>query len=67
MDEVTGIVDKYNGYTGKIKSNDLDYLLIDKNIMYNEIIKESDEVSFIPEKENNINIARFVKKRNKYN
>ena len=56
-----GIVNNYNGFTGKILSNDnKEYLLTDNNTK--EELKTNDQVTFIPETEKGINIARFVKK-----
>ena len=63
MKEEVGVVDKYNGYTGKIKTDNKEFLLLDKEIVNNEKIIENDEVKFIPEKVNDINIARFVRKK----
>ena len=67
MKEEMGIVDRYNGYTGRIKANEKEYLLLDKDIVNNEILKEKDEVNFIPEVKNDIFIARFVRKKIKDN
>lgn len=62
MKEEIGIVNRYDGYNGRIKVDDIEYVLLDKEIIDGEIIKENDRVSFIPEVKNDINIARFVKK-----
>ena len=55
-----GIINNYNGYTGKILSETGEYLLTDKNTK--EALKENDKVTFIPEEIKDIKIARFVKK-----
>ena len=65
MKEEIGIVDRYNGYAGRIKANDKEYILLDKDIINNENIKPNDEVNFIPEIKNDVYIARFVRKKEK--
>ena len=62
-----GKVEEYNGVYGTIKGNDgIDYTLLDKNII-DENVQENVEVEF--EKDNyrtvetEVNIARFVRKR----
>ena len=66
MKEEVGIVTDYNGYSGKINANDVEYLLLDTNVIDGEVIKKDDVVRFIPEKKEEVLIARFVKKRIKY-
>ena len=63
MKEEIGTVIKYNGYTGRIKTDDFEYLLLDDNILEGEIINNGDIVIFIPEEINNVLIARFVRKK----
>ena len=63
MKQEEGIVTIYNGYTGRIKSKEIEYLLLNNNISNKEQIKENDEGKFIPEIENGVPIARFVKKK----
>lgn len=59
-----GQITEFNGYGGKIESKHQEYLLLNTNIIEKESpLQAQDEVEFIPEKVNETNIARFVKKR----
>lgn len=64
MKQQIGTITEYNGYGGKIQSNNQEYLLLNTNIIEKEnSLQPNDEVEFIPEKEKQTNIARFVRKR----
>ena len=67
MKQEEGVVLAFNGYSGKIMSNNTQYVLTDNNISNKEKIKETDLVTFIPEINNGINMARFVKRKYKDN
>ncbi len=57
-----GEVVSYNGDSGRIVSDDKEYILLDSNISDNEKIEKGDKVKFVPEEESGFLIARFVKK-----
>ncbi len=65
MKEEVGIVTDYNGYSGRISSNDVEYLLLDTNVLDNEVIEKDDKVRFVPERKEDVYIARFVRKKEK--
>ncbi|MBQ6494876.1 MAG: hypothetical protein IJI49_02615 [Bacilli bacterium] len=62
MKELIGKVVSFNDYSGRIMVDDVEYLLLDNNIVSGEVICNNDMVSFIPEEMNGFLIARFVKK-----
>ena len=56
-----GIVEKYDGYTGRIVSEGKKYVLTDNNIVSGNDIKVNDKVSFVSENVMGVDMARFVK------
>ena len=63
-----GIVKDYNGYNGKIITNEKDYLLMKKDIVDQlKKLNNNDVVEFVPDKydgsEVTKDIARFVRKK----
>ena len=56
-----GIVEEYDGYTGRIVSEGKKYVLTDNNIVSGNDIKVNDKVSFVSENVMGVDMARFVK------
>ena len=64
MKNQIGIVKEFNGFTGRIVTDEgIEYILTDNNILKNEKIQVTDEVQFVSENIRGVNLARFVKKR----
>ena len=63
MKEEIGTVINFNGYTGRIKTDNEEYILLDNNIIKDEEINNGDIVIFIPEEINDVLIARYVRKK----
>ena len=66
--KIKGIVVKYNQASGIIKDeNNIKYIFTKNNIKDDLALKENDEVIFLPEKFNTIeiteNIATFIEKK----